>query len=114
MTNQTKNYGQITDHKYEVLSIYQNAQLRGTSLTLNDLYYEPNIDSHRLYIHNGIYRYDAFLRNKLYYRTIIDDETSTDCDSKEDYEKLGITYEQTKNLNTLFLYTGPCFTENNL
>lgn len=114
LTNQTKNYGQITDHKYEVLSIYQNAQLRGTSLTLNDLYYEPNIDSHRLYIRNGIYRYDAFLRNKLYYRTMIDDETSDNCNSKEDYEKLGITYEQTKNLNTLFLYTGPCFTENNL
>ena len=118
LTNTTKTYSEFNkSQQYEVLSQYKDAQFRGTSLTINDLYYIPNSDSHRLFIKN-IAKYISYYRNKLYYRTYIpsdpNNEEGVPDYNEKDYKELGVLHELSKDLNTLFLYTGPCFTENNL
>jgi hypothetical protein len=91
------------NHKYQVKEKYKNACLRGTSITLNDLEYNNSKDGHRLFVRNGLHNYDPYLRNQLYYRSIDENGYVQNWD-----------YNNTKNLNYLFLYTGPCFTEDNL
>jgi hypothetical protein len=51
----TKYYSQISNGVYSVKDKYKKAQLQLTSMTLNDLVYEPNKDSHRLFVKNGLY-----------------------------------------------------------
>ena len=109
----TYNYSRISNHQYVV--DYSNTCFRGTSITINDLLYEPNED-HKLYMRNGLVQYDSYLRNKLYYRTL-----STDTSAEGGSANYGAVahhtswhYNNTKNKNTLFLYTGPCFVPSNL
>ena len=94
----TKQYSKITEHKYSVLDKFKESCLWGTSITLNDLTYDSGVGNHRLFMKNGIYSYDNHLRGKLYYRN---QNNGKWHDSWE--------YSKTKDLNTLFLYTGPCF-----
>lgn len=47
---------------------YNSQCFRGTTLTINDLVYQPN-DEHRLYIRNGCYQYNSKYRSKLFYGT---------------------------------------------
>lgn len=110
LTNSTQKYSTIDNYRYTVLSQYKDAQFRGSSLTINDLEYSPSPDSHRLFVKN-IATYNPYLRNKLYYRTYITDDKDY---TLEDYKDLGVTYTLSQDLNTLFLYTGPCFTTENL
>lgn len=100
----TTTYSRINNHKYEVLPQYDSegarTRIRGTSITLNDLVYEPTIDGHRLFVKNGCCAYDPIHRGKLYYRDY------------EDWDSW--RWKDTKYLNNLYIYTGPCFTEDNL
>jgi hypothetical protein len=96
----TTTYSQIYNHEYKVLDEYDSTRIRGTSLTLNDLVYEPTIDGHRLFVKNGCCVYDPIHRGKLYYRDY------------EDWDSW--RWADTKYLNNLYIYTGPCFTQNNL
>jgi hypothetical protein len=99
----TRIYFERVNDSYSVISDYNNARIRGTSLTLNDLLYEPSQNGHRLFIKNNLCVYNNKYRGKLYYRTLnYDDET--------DKTHSSWNYSNTKNLNCLFLYTGPCFT----
>ncbi len=109
----TTDYFQTVEHVYSVKTDYNKARFRGTSLTLNDLLYKPN-DTHRLYIKKGLCNYDSSIRGKLYYRTL---STNTDGESSKHGTINAHTswkYEGTKNRNTLFLFTGPAFTPDNL
>lgn len=106
-TNRTENYWTLKDHKYIINNDYKNARLRGSSITLNDLIYEPNSNGHRLFIREGLYSYDNYLRGKLYYRLGNFKEAGDAAwDIKRDSSR--------KYQNVLFFYTGPCFTLDNL
>ena len=56
-TAKTFNYADMENHKYRVKDEYNNTRIKGTSLTINDLIYEPNVDGHRLFIKNDLYEY---------------------------------------------------------
>ena len=103
-TNRTGRYASIIDSRYKVLNQYSKSQIRGTSLTLNDLIYEPEANGHRLFVRNNLCVYDSnWYRSKLYYRKWSD---SANGDSTWHYNY--------KYYNSLFLFTGPCFTKDNL
>lgn len=102
----TENYWTLKDHKYVINDDYKEARLRGSSITLNDLIYEPNPNGHRLFIRDGLYSYDNYLRGKLYYRLGNFKEALEAWDIKRDSPR--------KYQNVLFFYTGPCFTLDNL
>ena len=99
-SNKTFKYSDIIEHKYTVKTQYDSARFRGTSVTINDLVYEPNIDGHRLYMNNNLYVYDDFLENKIAYRSW-DWYPPAAC-----YGSAGV--------NDLYMATGPCFTLDNL
>ena len=101
----TNKYSETVDHVYTVMDDYKNARIKGTSITINDLIYEPTLDGHRLFMKNNLCKYDSTYRGKLYYRFLNGGD-----DSGHDSWR----YNKTKNLNCLFLYTGPCFTTDNL
>lgn len=90
-------------YKYYVKSDYSEACLRGTSLTINDLVYEPTED-HRLFVNCFLQSvsahddYDSWARNLVYYRAYDDQESWMDTIHK----------------NVLCLFTGPSFTYDNL
>jgi hypothetical protein len=65
--------------------------------------YEPNKDGHRLFMRNNACKYDPYLRNKIYYRFFNEGNWHNSWH-----------YNNTKYLNNLFLYTGPCYTSDNL
>ena len=102
-TTRTSNYSEKVGRRYQVKQDYKNAQIKGTSITLNDLIYEPNQDGHRLFMRNNLWNYDSYLRGKLYYR-LLDIEEGR----KSWY------YNNGKYLNNIFLFTGPCFTPDTL
>ena len=87
----TKNYANILENMYSVKQEYYGAQLRGTSLTLNDLYYDPSNLQHRLFVREGLVSNNTILPNKLCFRK--DTGTLDDLD-----------------MNSISLQTGPCFT----
>ena len=108
----TKNYSQISNGVYSVKNKYKKSQLQLTSMTLNDLVYEPNKDSHRLFVKNGLYQYNIINRPKIYYRYrgeefkgVNNAVPTTVLDSWD--------YTGKANLNCLYLYTGPCFEPTN-
>jgi hypothetical protein len=84
---------------------YKLARIRGSSITLNDLVYEPNKEGHRLFMRNNLHVYDSKYRGKLYYRFL---------NGGNDKSHSSWNYNDTKYLNNLFLYTGPCYTSSNL
>lgn len=96
----TNNYFDVVDHKYVIKDKYKNACLKGCSLTLNDLVYDPTSD-HRLTVRDDRFNYDVSVRGLITYRT-----ANTNWESWEKY------YPATSN--STYLYTGPCFTPNTL
>ena len=111
--NRTDHYSDTIDHKYTVFEKYQGARIRGTSITLNDLYYDPS-EKHRLYMRRHLYKYDTeTYRGRLFYRSM------TDKMSWSGVTKTKTTGQQNSttnymNYNSLYLHTGPCFTYDNL
>lgn len=103
----TKRWWTTVNHKYTISDPYKSTQIRGTSLTLNDLEYVPNVDGHRLFVRNGCCSYDPDYRGQLYYRAWNEGTPDTSWI----YDAGG--YDN-KNLNKIFFYTGPCFTSDNL
>ena len=91
--------------EYKVLDVYNNTRLRGTSITLNDLLYEPSVDGHRLFMRNNLCSYNSTYRGKLYYRSLdLNDRGTWDARRTD---KLNY-------LNSIYFYTGPCYTTDNL
>lgn len=91
-------------YKYVVKTdLYPNACIRGTSITLNDLEYEPNVEEHRLFIRNNCYSNTGGYRNIVYYRGLGDSNASTWTIETSAQDK-----------NHLYLQIGPCFTSANL
>ena len=85
--------------EYRINPVYsekqgRNIALVGTSITLNDLIYEPNISGHRLYMRKTSFWLGCYApTGDVYYRR----EDQPDSHSK------------TENLNKLSFYTGPSF-----
>lgn len=104
-TSITRKYISNFAEKYIIESRYNAARIRGTSLTINDLVYEPNTNGHRLFIKNNCYMYNNTYRGKLYYRSL---------DFKNDKKSWRYKDDPIKYLNNIFFFTGPCFTEENL
>lgn len=102
----TKDYSGTMDHKYQIKTQYQNSVFRGTSITINDLAYEPNKDEHRLFLKSTSYTYDDDPLSKLYYRSYNRPSGPNQIIAQYHYD--------TWSKNRLFLYTGPCYTESNL
>ena len=86
---------------YTVQPSFTSSRLRGTSITINDLEYNPTIDGHRLFIRNKCYSNSGSYRNIIYYRSIKDKSSWTNA---ENYQ----------HKNHLYIQTGPCFTSDNL
>lgn len=109
----TTNFSERQGNKYVILSNYKNACLRGSSLTLNDLEYEPNQEGHRLFIRNTCtHYYNPNYRGKLYYRYLNNSSGSSGSGASKHHDSW--TYSTTKYKNNIFMYTGPCFTKDNL
>lgn len=101
-TMKYNNYWEFKDSKYQVKDNYKKTRLRGSSITLNDLVYEPNKDGHRLFIRNNCYVYNPYLRGKFYYRLL------------DPVEGRKTWHYNSKYLNNIFFFTGPCYTNDNL
>ena len=99
---QTEQYSYFPGEGYEVDSKYKNARFRGTSITINDLEYDPKISGHRLYIKNGSWQYKDVYRGRIFYRSM---------DKFKDGNQWHLEFE---HYNTLYLMFGPCFTIDNL
>jgi hypothetical protein len=76
----TVNYFTYSSGYYLVNSKYKDVTLKGTSITVNDLVYEPNIEGHRLFLRNGLYKSNQAVRNKIYYRDVKIPEGKTEPD----------------------------------
>lgn len=110
----TKKYSKIEGSKYlvnepidyvdETTKEKRNVRIKGTSLTLNDLYYDPESTNHWLFIKDlgELCRHiDSDLRDIIYYRSLTD---------KNSWKAI----DEYQHKNHLYLFTGPCFTEDNL
>ena len=108
--SRTTKYSDIRSHIYTTYKQYLNTCLKGTSITLNDLIYEPNQEGHRLFMRNNLCSFDSYLRGKLFYRYLnIDINGNQHRHDSWRGEQVG-----NQNINTLYLYTGPCFNKDNL
>ena len=97
-------YFKIKNQVYEVdTEKYPNTCLRGTSLTINDLRYENNVNGHRLYVRSNCWNSDGDPRNILYYREM--NKGSNHAEAVASWEVEGYEHK-----NHLYLLTGPCFT----
>ena len=86
--SKTMDYYKYEDNKYKVQDQYEYSRLCKTSITLNDLEYEPALTGHRLFLKGSQYNWSNDPPNKIFYRSG------------------SVTNE---NKNALSLYTGPCF-----
>ena len=126
----TVKYAEKINHVYTVKSDYDESRIRGTSLTINDLEYDYKGD-HRLFIKSSnLISYDSYLRNKLYYRDTNGHSNTEQYEYGEEEDAvvengclvirasgdahLGKNNPDFEYLNTLYFYTGPCFTKDNL
>ena len=83
----------------------RNIRIKGTSLTLNDLYYDPDSPNHWLFIKDlgDLCRHNKdTIRNIIYYRSLSDKNSWKATDDEYQHK------------NHLYLFTGPCFTVNSL
>ena len=94
-------YKCFEDNYYKVNMWYSDAQLRGTSICLDDLEYDPYSD-HRLYIKQNIKSPNTSLGLFVNYR----EHPQTDY-----IQETGM---DTYDYNKLRFYLGPCFTKDNL
>ena len=88
-TVSTSDYATTAYNTYEIKTAYEGSRFKYTTLTVNDLMYEPNVSGHRLYVKNNNIVNNPNPSNLIYYRA-----KSGKWDS---------TY------NVLHLFTGPCF-----
>ena len=66
----TKKYSDTVNHQYIVDSKYKKARLLGTSIVINDLYFDGLSSNHRLYMKADPYVYDKEgHRGRIYYRS---------------------------------------------
>ena len=104
-TTRTNKYSEFKNNAYIIDSKYNNTRLKGSSITINDLIYEPNQQGHRLFLRNNLCTYNPKLRGKLYYRSLdLKDRSTWDVRANPNQEYI----------NSLYLYTGPCFTPDTL
>ena len=112
----TSKWGVLTT-SYTLSSTYNTysepVYIRGTSLTLNDLAYDPTKE-HRLCIKNNVAEYKGTLRPHLFYGdTSIELVDSGDPWFGDPWESWGDTNNSwdmaNVTKNRLCLYTGPCF-----
>lgn len=106
----TVDYSTHSSGVYSVNPKYTNVTLKGTSITINDLIYEPNVEGHRLFLRNGLYNSNQTIRNKIYYRDVNIPEGKTYPEKVQD----SWLYEGNEYKNGLYLFTGPCFEPTNL
>ena len=102
-TTPTTNYSQKTNKQYKVT--LRDVCFKGTSVTINDLSYEPNVEGHRLFIKNNNITFDTDPRNAIYYRKLDNGEKET---------KYTWVYSDTKDKNVLYLHIGPCYVPSKL
>jgi hypothetical protein len=111
--NITQYYSQInsSSKKYEVSynrKSYASACFRGTSVTVNDLIYDPLNEVHRLFVKNGKVVYNNNPPAELYYSPLSRPQTAS-------YSRAwNNTWNDQLSCNRIFLYTGPCFTTTNI
>ena len=89
-TANTFDYVNNLENSYKLKGAYKDSGFRYTTLTINDLMYEPNTSGHRLYVKNS----NNIINNPnpsnlIYYR-----------EKKEKWDN---------DYNVLHLFTGPCF-----
>ena len=100
--NPTVDYASIDTSTQTYKVNYPNCCLVNTTLTLNDLMYEPNINGHRLFVKNlkteyfGMRKGSGAITREIFYRDLYD---------KNSWHK-DYTY-----YNHLYLLCGPCFTD---
>ena len=88
-TVSTFDYATIAYSEYEIKEKYKDSRFKYTTLTVNDLMYEPNISGHRLYVKSNNIVNNPNPSNLIYYRV-----------------KSG---KWESDYNVLHLFTGPCF-----
>ena len=93
----TEEYSETVNHVYRVKEAYKDSVIYGSSITINDLIYEGNSDGHRLFLDSRNYEYDKNLLGKLFYR-----------------QRAGETNAAKYPYNSIFIYTGPCYTPETL
>ena len=108
-TAKTTNYSVIEKNVYKVKDKYADTRLRGSNFTINDLVYEANPEGHRLFIKPTHLVHNSSYRGRIFYRRL--ESTLTD-DNKRDWDAW--TDHSTEHLNTLYLFTGPCYITDNL
>ena len=105
-TELTTNYSSINSNDvYIVDSSYKNSCLVGTTLTLNDLEYEPD-GEHKLFVKDSTYIYKSSNTPIVFYRTMSIDEGK---DSSKWATNQTWNYNNYGSYNWLSFYTGPCF-----
>jgi hypothetical protein len=62
-------YYSESNSRYTINELYKNSVLVGTSLTLNDLVYDPKPTGHRLYVRSNCCKYNNAPRSRIFYRT---------------------------------------------
>jgi hypothetical protein len=116
----TKDYSKIDEssHRYVLVNDdYNKARFRGTSIVINDLYFDALSTGHRLYMKSSAYIYNDEPRARIYYRAF-SQKASWSChrridDIKGPGDVINSSYDYS-NYNNLCLHTGPCFTLDNL
>ena len=108
--SQTQGYYKEQNGRYIIDDLYKSSKLVGTSLTLNDLVYDPKPTGHRLYVRSNCCKYNNAPRSRVFYRT-----TSYDMNRYGNFNSSWCYYDLgdhvgTQYLNNMYLLTGPCFT----
>ena len=110
----TTNYSEFSkEGTYSIKSDYlkntYNPCFRGTSVVINDLMYDTRFDNHRLFIKNNVAQYKSFgqERPKLWYGPL-------DTPQSNDWSAWNNTWNDNLDKNLIYLYSGPCFTPNNI
>lgn len=108
----TQYYSRIGSNKKYVVSYssksYNDACFRGTSITVNDLIYDPVNETHRLFVKNGKAVYNNNPPAELYYSPLSRPQSASYSRSWNN------TWNDQLSCNRIFLYTGPCFTTSNI
>ena len=114
----TTNYSEFDKYgTYSIKSTYSNNTynpcFRGTSIVINDLMYDTRFDNHRLFIKNNVAQYKSYdqERPKLWYGPL-DTPQSKSGDGWSTY--WNYTWNDNLDKNLIYLYSGPCFTPNNI
>ena len=105
--NPTNKYSKFSNYAYSINSTFKNVHVKGTTITLNDLWYVPNLEGHRLFIKDNAAKYDDHLRPILWYGP-------ANANANNGWRDYNAAWDDAPTKNRLYLYTGPCFVPNNL